>query len=89
MAATRASLLEFPCYFPLKVIGTNVEEFELQVMRVVQRHVPEADTAPTQRRLSAGSKYLALTISFTAQSQEQLEAIYLELSRLETVQFTM
>lgn len=89
MTTTRASLLEFPCHFPLKVIGKNEETFELQVMRIMQKYVVEADTAHCQRRLSAGSKYLSLTISFMAESQEQLEAIYRELSSLELVQFTM
>ena len=89
MTMTRASLLEFPCHFPLKVIGKNVEEFELQVMRIMQKHVTEADTAQCRRRLSAGNKYLALTISFMAQSQGQLEAIYKELQSLELVQFTL
>jgi hypothetical protein len=89
MTATRASLLEFPCYFPLKVIGKNVEEFELQVMRILQKHVAETDTARCKRRLSTGNKYLALTISFMAQSQEQLESIYQELKELELVMVTL
>lgn len=89
MLATRASLLEFPCYFPLKVIGKNVEEFEIYVMRIVRKHVIEADTAHCRRRFSSGNKYLALTISFTAQSQEQLDAIYQDLKSLELVQFML
>jgi putative lipoic acid-binding regulatory protein len=89
MTPTRASLLEFPCYFPLKVIGKNVKEFELQVMRIMQKHVAEADTAHCRRRFSSGNKYLALTISFTAHSQEQLEAIYRDLKSLDLVQFML
>jgi putative lipoic acid-binding regulatory protein len=85
MTPSRPSLLQFPCYFPLKVIGKNVEEFEIQVMSIVHKHVIEADTAHCKRRLSAGNKYLALTISFMAQSREQLEAIYTELKELELV----
>ena len=89
MPTTRASLLEFPCHFPLKVIGENVEEFEIQVMSVIHKYVIEADTAHCRRRLSAGNKYLALTISFAAQSQDQLEAIYQELNALELVRVTL
>lgn len=85
----RSSLLQFPCHFPLKVIGQNKEEFEIQVMRIIQKHVIEADTAQCRRRLSAGHKYLALTISFMAQSQEQVEAIYQELTGLESVLVTL
>ena len=85
MTVERASLLEFPCHFPLKVIGKNVEEFEVRVMGVIHKHVIEADTAHCRRRLSAGNKYLALTISFMAQSQEQLDSIYAELKKIEHV----
>jgi putative lipoic acid-binding regulatory protein len=66
-----------------------VEEFELQVMRIMQKHVAEADTAHCRRRFSSGNKYLALTISFTAHSQEQLEAIYRDLKSLDLVQFML
>ena len=52
MTTTRPSLLQFPCYFPLKVIGKNVEEFEIRVMRIVRKHVIEADTAHCRRRFS-------------------------------------
>lgn len=89
MTATRPPLFQFPCHFPLKVIGQNVEGFEIQVMKVVQRHVTEADTSRCTRRFSAGNKYLALTISFMAQSQEQLDALYTELNCLELVKVTL
>lgn len=89
MPTLRSSLVQFPCHFPLKVIGRNKEEFEIQVMRLIQKHVTETDTAQCRRRLSAGNKYLALTISFMAQSQEQLEAIYRELKGLESVLVTL
>jgi len=89
MTTTRSSLLQFPCHFPLKVIGKNIEEFEIQVMSVVHKYVIEADTAHCRRRLSAGNKYLALTISFMAESQEQLEAIYKELKDLDLVMVTL
>jgi hypothetical protein len=89
MTMTRSSLLQFPCYFPLKVIGKNVEEFEIQVMGIMHKYVVEADTAQCRRRLSAGNRYLSLTISFMAQSQAQLEAIYKELKELELVMVTL
>jgi uncharacterized protein len=89
MTLTRQSLLEFPCSFPLKVIGKNVETFELNVMSVMLKYLPDAIPTHCTRRLSTGSKYLALTISFMAESQEQLDAIYRELSGLELVLYTL
>lgn len=71
--------LEFPCHFPLKAIGTGVEDFEALVVEVVRQHVPELDASANTRRLSAGGKYLAVTLYFVAQSQAQLDAIYTDL----------
>ncbi|MGE0826854.1 MAG: YbeD family protein [Candidatus Binatia bacterium] len=89
MSASRPSLLEFPCLFPLKVIGKNVSEFEAEVLRIVQNHVPDAETGHLSRRPSAQHKYLALTISFIAHSQEQLDNLYQELNRHHLVVVTM
>lgn len=89
MTTTRQSLLQFPCHFPLKVIGKNVEAFELQAMGVILKYLPGSTPTHCTRRLSAGSKYLALTISFMADSQEQIDAIYQELNGLDLVLFTL
>jgi putative lipoic acid-binding regulatory protein len=89
MTTTRQSLLQFPCHFPLKVIGKNVEAFEIQVMSVVQKYLTGGETTHCSRRLSTGNKYLALTISFIAHSQEQIDALYQELNGLELVKFTL
>jgi putative lipoic acid-binding regulatory protein len=89
MTPTRQSLLQFPCSFPLKVIGRNVEAFELQVMSVILKYLTASTPTHCTRRLSTGNKYLALTISFMADSQEQIDAIYQELNGLELVLFTL
>lgn len=89
MPIARETLLEFPCVFPLKVIGRNVAEFEGEVFTIVQKHVPNAEREHLTRRPSAGSKYLALTVTFVANSQIQLDELYLELNRHELVLVTL
>jgi putative lipoic acid-binding regulatory protein len=89
MTPTRQSLLQFPCSFPLKVIGKNVEAFELEVMSVMLKYLTGSTPTHCTRRFSAGNKYLALTISFMAESQEQIDAIYQELNGLELVLYTL
>jgi len=65
--------------FPLKVVGRNEEDFEGFVVSVVQTHAPlSARTVTT--RLSHAAKYLAVTVTFVAESREQLDAIYQELT---------
>ena len=65
--------------FPLKVIGRNDDDFEGFVVSVVQTHAPLSARTVTTRP-SQGDKYLAVTVTFVADSREQLDTIYQELS---------
>ena len=85
MAESIRGLLEFPCTFPLKAIGTGVEDFETLVLEIVRRHVPQFDEDAVTRRLSRGGRYLAVTATFVAESRRQLDALYQELSAHERV----
>jgi len=89
MPVARETLLKFPCVFPLKVIGRNVAEFEGEVLTIIRKHVPELQRENVTRRSSAGNKYLALTITFIADNQMQLDELYLELNRHELVLMTL
>ena len=78
-------LLELPCEFPLKAIGKNTADFENHVVSIARNHIPQFDETSISRRPSNGDKYLGVTITFTAQSQQQLDALYQELSNSERV----
>ena len=74
------TLLEFPCDFPLKIIGPTVDDFAQTVLEVVQRHAPDFDGNSMEMRPSSGGKYLSLTCTIRATSKPQLDALYIELS---------
>lgn len=74
------TLLEFPCQFPIKVIGETRDELAQQMCDIVLRHVPAFDPATIAMKPSAQGKYLAMTFAIEAQSKEQLDALYRELS---------
>ena len=82
------SPFEFPLIFPLKVIGRNADDFEGFVVSVVKTHAPLSEHTVTTRP-SQGGKYLAVTVTFVAESREQLDAIYQELSSHERVLITL
>lgn len=77
---TRPTLLEFPCDFPLKIMGGTDPGFAATIAAVVVRHVPEFDIASMGMRTSREGNYLALTCTVRAVSQEQLDALYRELT---------
>jgi putative lipoic acid-binding regulatory protein len=76
----RTTLLEFPCAFPLKIMGRANAALEPMVLAIVLRHAPDFVAATMETRASTGGKYLSLTCTINATSQAQLDAIYRELT---------
>ncbi len=77
---TASPPLVFPCDFPIKAFGAGDEQFAARVTEIVRRHAPELQDSAIVCRSSKGGRYLAVTITVQAQSQAQLDAIYLDLS---------
>ena len=80
MASYKDTLLEFPCDFPLKIMGKAEDEFAQAVLEVVTRHAPDFDSASMEMRASSGGNYLSVTCTVVATSKPQLDALYTELS---------
>ncbi len=74
------SLIEYPCRFPIKVMGAQVPGFEEAVVAVARVHDERFDSATIERRPSRSGKYLGLTLTVTATSRRQLDEIYRALS---------
>lgn len=73
------ALIDYPNKFPLKVFGNDEPGFETAVLALVRARCPQAEHIEVRRRRSSGGKYLALTLTFTVYSQQQLEEIYQDL----------
>lgn len=80
MPEQQDTLLEFPCAFPLKIMGLSSDALAQTVLAIVQRHAPDFDGTTMEMRASTGGKYVSLTCTITATSKPQLDALYRELS---------
>ena len=78
-------VMQFPCDYPLKVMGFAEGPFRESALEIIERHVPDLDVSKIQTRESRGGKYISLTVPFTATSREQLDALYQDLSDCEAV----
>jgi uncharacterized protein len=76
MSEERQTLLEFPCDFPLKIMGNNHPEMTSAVTAVVITHAPDFDDATIEIRESSKGNYLSLTCTIRATSQQQLDDLY-------------
>lgn len=82
-------LLEFPCDFPIKVMGRDAEGFERLVLSVFERHLGELDASQVATRPSSSGNFLSVTVTFRAASQQQLDALYRDLTALDEVLFCL
>ena len=76
----RASLIEYPSRFPIKVMGANHPDFEQAMVDLALQFDPAYDRGTLELRPSRGGNYLGLTLNITATSREQLDALYRALS---------
>jgi len=73
------SLIDYPCDFPIKVLGLSQQGFAQAVMEVALRHDPSFRPATLEMRASRNARYVSLTCTVRATSREQLDALYQEL----------
>lgn len=75
------TLLEFPCDFPVKIVGRADPGFEAMATEIVARHAGPLQPDHVRGRPSRDGKFVALTCLIRAESKPQLDALYEELSR--------
>jgi uncharacterized protein len=74
------SLIEYPCQFPIKVMGEKVNGLVGALTHIAHQFDPAFDAATIELRESSGGKYLGVTLTITATSRDQLDEIYRTLS---------
>ena len=74
------TLLEFPCDFPIKIMGAAQDDFAQTMLEIVFRHAPDFVAQTVEMRASSGGKYLSLTCTVRATSKLQLDNLYRELT---------
>ena len=82
---SKESVFNFPCQFPIKILGLKSKGFDAIVLEIVGRHTPDIKLSSINNRVSKGGKYISITVTITARSQNQLDKIYQELSDCQEV----
>ena len=74
------SPLQFPCAFPIKVMGVGNPGFQMLVVELVRQHAPDLDETHVRVRDSRAGRYQSVTVTVNARDRAQLDAIYQDLS---------
>jgi len=71
---------DFPCQFPIKIMGLAGDTFEGIVIGILNQHVPDLGEGAITAKLSKEGKYVSITATINATSQAQLDGLYQALS---------
>ena len=83
------SPLTFPCEFPVKAMGRQDAAFPDRVLDLVGRHSPEAGPERVRVTASRAGRYQSVTVTVTATSRAQLDAIYMDLTADSRVRYAL
>lgn len=82
---TEESAIEFPCDFPIKMMGRNAPGFRAIARALVEKHTGALSDSAVQESLSRNERFVSVTVTITATSQQQLDAIYQDVTDHEDV----
>lgn len=71
--------IEFPCDYPVKVMGENAEDFVALVVEIGQRHAPEVTHEHVSVRESGRGRWVSVTLTIRATGEPQLAALFEDL----------
>ena len=78
--AEEKSLNEYPCLFPIKVMGKAAPEYLPAIVHIAKQFDPIFDESKVEQRPSKDGNYLGITLPINATSREQLDELYRTLS---------
>jgi putative lipoic acid-binding regulatory protein len=73
---TEESAQEFPIEFPIKLMGRNTPVFPATARELDEKHAGAVDDTAVRLASSSNDRFVSVTVTITATSQQQLDAIY-------------
>ncbi|MCK3655116.1 hypothetical protein A4G19_04875 [Pasteurellaceae bacterium Macca] len=80
-------LLEFPCSFTFKVVGSARDNLVDDVVQMVQQ-VVKGDYLPSLKESGKGT-YHSVSITINAENIEQVETLYADLAKIDGVRMVL
>ncbi|HIG68308.1 MAG TPA: DUF493 domain-containing protein [Porticoccaceae bacterium] len=68
--------IEFPCDYPIKVLGEAHASFNEHVLAVMDKHAPGFDRQKISIRDSSKGSWQAMTVVIKATGKSQLDSIF-------------
>ena len=84
-----APKIEFPCPYPIKVIGVASLGFQAEVVTVVEKHAGKISPELIELQESKKNTYVSVRFTIAATGVDQLQNLFDELKTLESVKMVL
>jgi|TARA_B110000305_G_scaffold226772_1_gene274733 uncharacterized protein len=84
-----APKIEFPCLYPIKIIGVASSQFQAEVVTVVEKHAGKISSELIELQVSKKNTYVSVRITIAATGVDQLQNLFDELKTLESVKMVL
>jgi uncharacterized protein len=74
-----APKIEFPCLYPIKVIGPAAPDYQQMVIDIIHKHAADFSPDTVELKPSRNGNYYSVRFTIMATGVEQLDAIFAEL----------
>ena len=81
--------IEFPCQYPIKVLGDSSPQLLEHILRVLDTHAPGYHGSDITSRESSKGKWQSITVIITATGKPQLDAIFADLKTSSMVKMVL
>ena len=88
MSDPDAPRIEFPCRYPIKIIG-DVTESVTEIITIVRRHAPEVTPDEVSTRHSRKGNFQSVRVTIVATGEPQLQALHQDLIALPGVRMVL
>ena len=85
----KAPKVEFPCEYPIKVVGDAVPDLYDRIIAIMKMHDSVFDESLVTQRPSRNGNYHAVNVVITATGEEQLKSIHEALKAYSAIKFVI
>jgi len=85
----QAPKIEFPCRYPVKIVGSNSIDFVARVTGIVREFDAKLTEEDVSVRLSSGNKFCSVTCVIMATGEPQLKALHEKLRSVAEVSLVL
>lgn len=88
-AEQEAPKIEFPCLYPIKIIGVASVDFQEVVLETVEKHTGKISADLIELQPSKKMTYVSVRITIAATGVDQLQSIFEDLKAIESVKMVI